>query len=278
MPMKILLTGAEGIVGKAFLERYGANYDVVPFDIKSGRDINNFDQLLMAADGCDAIVHLAAVPKPKPGFTFPDYFRANCQGTQNVCEVAARLKIPRVVYTSSTTYYGIERGIPYKQPITEDQLILSQTIDADDLKCRDIDLFYHHSKVIAEQTLACYSLFKKFEAVVLRIAPVNKVFLDTSVSFDNCALAIDLALNAKGPFWYEAFSIVDPDAQRNRTQWLKPDAAMIAVLAWMRQNLRPYIHDALCFQQFAACPVSSHEQLYNITAHTTLPFGRFHEE
>ncbi len=208
--MKILVTGAEGIVGTAFLERYGKKYDVVPFDIKSGRDINNFEQLLMAADGCEQIVHLAAIPKPKLGYTFSDYFKVNCAGVQNVCEVAARLKVKRVIYSSSTTYYGIERGIPYIQPVTEDQLILSQSVDADDLKCRDIDLFYHHSKVIAEQIFACYSLFKRFEAVVLRLAPVNKVSINTSVSFDNATQAIELAINAKGPFWYEAFSIVDP--------------------------------------------------------------------
>jgi nucleoside-diphosphate-sugar epimerase len=208
--MKILITGAKGIVGKEFIKRYGNKYDIVSYDLKDGQDINNYEQLLLASEGCERIVHLAAIPKPKMGFTFPDYFKVNDVGTKNICEIASRLKIPRIVYTSSTTYYGIERGIPYKQPVTEDQLIISQSIEADELACRDIDLFYHHSKVIAEQIIACYSLFKKFEAIVLRLAPVNKVFLNTSVSFDNACLAIDLAINAPGTFWYEPFSIVDP--------------------------------------------------------------------
>lgn len=209
--MRILVTWSSWIVWSAFIERYGSKYEIVPYDIKNGLDINNFEQLLLHAEKCDMIVHLAAIPKPKKGFTFENYHKINCQGTLNVCEVAARLGIKRVVYTSSTTYYWIERWIPYENHITENQLILSQTTSADDLKCRDIDLFYHHSKVIAEQMIACYSLFKKIEAVVLRLAPVGKVFLNTSVSFDNACMAIDLALQQEWPFRYETFSIVDPN-------------------------------------------------------------------
>lgn len=209
--MKILVTGAEGIVGNAFLSRYGEKYEVVPYDIKSGRDINNFDQLLLLAEGCDRILHLAAIPKPKSGCDFSDYLKVNCLGTQNVCKVAERLKIKRIVFSSSTTYYGIEKGIPFSTPITENKAILSQYIKASELECRDIDLFYHHSKVIAEQIIASYSLSKKFEAIILRLAPVNKVFLNTSVSFENASQAIDLAIKAEGEFWNEAFSIVDPD-------------------------------------------------------------------
>lgn len=209
--MKILVTGAEGIVGKAFLSRHGSKYEVISYDLKSGLDINNYEQLLLLAEGCDRIVHLAAIPKPKTGCDFSDYLQVNCLGTQNVCKVAERLKIKRIIFSSSTTYYGIEKGIPFNTPISENQKILTQYITADELRCRDIDLFYHHSKVIAEQIIANYSLAKKFEAIILRLAPVNKVFLDTSVSFENASQAIDLAINAEGEFWNEAFSIVDPN-------------------------------------------------------------------
>jgi nucleoside-diphosphate-sugar epimerase len=112
-------------------------------------------------------------------------------------------------YASSTTIYGIEKGIPFKTPISENQPFVSQYITADILSCRDIDLGYHMSKVMAEQIMAWHGLNKKIETAALRFGPINKVFLGTSVTTNNATQAIKLALDYSGEFWYEPFSIVD---------------------------------------------------------------------
>ncbi|MDE1768400.1 MAG: NAD(P)-dependent oxidoreductase [Candidatus Micrarchaeota archaeon] len=159
--------------------------------------------------GCEQVVHLAAIPAPVQGKDFENYFDNNVKATYNVAKAATHNKLKRIIYASSTTIYGIERGIPFHIPIKEDQLFVSQYIPANKLSCRDVDLSYHMSKVMAEQIMAWYGLNKKIETATLRFGPINKVFLGTSVSTNNATQAIKLALEYPGELWYEPFSIVD---------------------------------------------------------------------
>lgn len=207
--MKVFVTGHKGYLGSNFIKQCKNDFDIVGYDLRDGENILDYKKLLNKMRGCDQVVHLAAIPKPLEGKTFDEYFDNNVRGTLNVVKAAVANKLKRVVYASSTTIYGIEKGIPFKIPIKENQLFISQYLSADTLSCRDIDLSYHISKVMAEQILAWYGLNKKIQTVALRFGPINKVFLGTSVSINNAIQAIKLALNYSGELWYEAFSIVD---------------------------------------------------------------------
>lgn len=207
--MKILVTGHKGYLGSEFVKKYGKDYEIVGFDHKDGEELLDYELLKKKIKGCEQVVHLAAIPKPVEGRLFEDYFRNNVEGTLNVAKAADENKLKRIVYASSTTIYGIEKGIPFKTPISESQLFVSQYLKANNLSCRDIDLSYHVSKVVAEQIMAWYGLNKKIQTVALRFGPINKVFLGTSVSINNATQVIKLALDYKGELWYEAFSIVD---------------------------------------------------------------------
>lgn len=207
--MKILITGHKGFLGSAFVAKYGSYYDIVGYDHKDGDELLDYGGLEKKMAGCEQVVHLAAIPKPVMGKSFDDYFTTNVQGTLNVVKAAVKNNLKRVVYASSTTIYGIEKGIPFATPITESQQFISQYIKSDQLSCRDVDLSYHMSKVIAEQILAWFGLNKKIQTVALRFGPIDKVFLGTSVSMNNATQAIKLALDYPGKLWYEAFSIVD---------------------------------------------------------------------
>ncbi|MBT3249825.1 MAG: NAD(P)-dependent oxidoreductase [Candidatus Pacebacteria bacterium] len=207
--MKIFLTGHKGIIGQEFIKRYSDDYEIVGYDLQDGDDLLDYENLLNKISGCEQVVHLAAISKPVEGKSFEDYFHSNVEATLNILKAAVEKKVKRVVYASSTTIYGIEKGIPFKTPITENQSFISQYLTAQDLSCRDVDLSYHMSKVMAEQALAWYGLNKKIETTALRFAPTGKVFLGTSVSFDNATQAIKLALDYSGKLWYEPFSITD---------------------------------------------------------------------
>lgn len=207
--MKILLTGDKGYLGSEFAKKYAGDFEIVGYDFVDGLDVLDLSTLTEKAKGCSQIVHLAAIPKPVEGKDFQEYFDTNVRATLNVAKVASENKMNRLVYASSTTIYGIEQGIPFQTPITEDQQFVSQYLKADQLSCRDVDLSYHISKVMAEQVLAWYGLNKKVQTVALRFGPINKVFLGTSVSINNATQAIRLALEHTGELWYEAFSIVD---------------------------------------------------------------------
>lgn len=207
--MKTLVTGHKGYLGSAFVAKYGNDYDISGYDHKDGDELLDYDNLRQRIQGCGQVVHLAAIPKPVAGKGFEEYFDNNVRTTLNVAKAAVENGVRRIVYASSTTIYGIERGIPFMTPIKEHMPFVSQYLKADQLACRDIDLSYHMSKVMAEQIMAWYGLNKKVETIALRFGPINKVFLGTSVSIDNATQAIKRALDCKDELWYEPFSIVD---------------------------------------------------------------------
>ena len=207
--MKILLTGHKWFLWNEFIKAYGAGYEIVGYDIQDGDDLTDIEKLKKVSIGCSMIVHLAAIPKPIEGISLNEYFQVNVVGTKNILETALENNIKRVIYASSTTIYGIERGIPFQTPINEQQPFISQYLQADDLHCRECDLSYHTSKVMAEQLLAWYGFSKKIQTVALRFWPIGKIFLGTSVSINNATQAIDLAIKYRGKLYYEAFSVVD---------------------------------------------------------------------
>lgn len=207
--MKVFLTGYKGYLGEEFVKKYGKNYQLVGYDLKDGENLLDYETLKRKMKGCEQVVHLAAIPAPVVGKSFEEYFDNNVKGTLNIAKAAFENNLERIIYASSTTIYGIERGIPFKIPIKEDQQFVSQYIPANRFSCRDVDLSYHISKVMAEQIIAWYGLNRKIQAAALRFGPINKVFLGTSVSINNATQAIKLALDYKGKLWYEAFSIVD---------------------------------------------------------------------
>lgn len=207
--MKIFVTGDKGYLGSEFVKKYGGDYEIIGFDHKDCDELLDYDSLQKKMQGREQVVHLAAIPKPVEGKSFDEYFENNVKASLNVIKAAVANGVKRFIYASSTTIYGIERGIPFKTPIKEDQLFVSQYISADQLSCRDVDLSYHMSKVMAEQIMAWFGLNKKIQTVTLRFGPINKVFLGTSVSINNATQAIKLVLDYQGEFWYEPFSIVD---------------------------------------------------------------------
>jgi len=111
--VKIFVTGHKGYLGSGFLERYERLYDVIGYDLKDGDDLLDYENLQNKMVGCEQIIHLAAIPGPKEGKSFEEYFVTNVRATLNVAKAALSNGVKRVIYASSTTIYGIEKGIPF---------------------------------------------------------------------------------------------------------------------------------------------------------------------
>jgi NADH dehydrogenase len=118
--MRILVTGGTGTVGEAAVTELARRGHDVRLLSRSARDdagdwpahvtgvdgdIGDAAQLSGAADGCDAVLHLAAVERESP----PEatFQRVNVDGTRHVLAEAARAGVRRFVYVSSL---GAERG------------------------------------------------------------------------------------------------------------------------------------------------------------------------
>jgi nucleoside-diphosphate-sugar epimerase len=215
--MKLFITGSSGFIGTELIKHLSnkKEFEIVKYDLKEGQNILNYEQLKEAMKGCDVVVHLAAIRGPYEDKTFEDYFRVNCVGTFNVAQAVLENGIKRFIYSSSTSYYGLEIGIPYVKPIKESNPIITQHLKAGDLNCRDCDVAYSTSKVVAEQILANYGLIKKFEVIILRFGPIGgklgeKWELDgITLKIENAIQALELTITTNKKLWYEALTITD---------------------------------------------------------------------
>ncbi|PIG93549.1 NAD(P)-dependent oxidoreductase [Gloeocapsopsis sp. IPPAS B-1203] len=108
--MKVLVTGSEGMIGAVVMQVLQDDGNkVVGFDIVNSQDILKPDQLQIAIQGCDAVVHLAA----SLGFaedTANDIMTVNLLGTWHVLTAAAKAKVKRVVFFSSVDALGVFKG------------------------------------------------------------------------------------------------------------------------------------------------------------------------
>lgn len=175
---KILVTGADGFIGSHLTEaliRQG--YEVRPFvlynsfnswgwldrapeeirarlDVFAG-DIRDPHGVRMAMQGCDAVLHLAALIAIPYSYHSPDtYIDTNVKGTLNVLQAARSLGVTRVIHTSTSEVYGTARFVP----ITEEHPLQGQSP-------------YSASKIGADQL--AYSFFASFDLPVVIARPFN---------------------------------------------------------------------------------------------------------
>jgi nucleoside-diphosphate-sugar epimerase len=117
--MRIAVTGGSGRIGRAVIElALSQSHGVVSIDravpaqaparpdlIYVQANITHYPELEQALRGCDALVHLAAIPSPHQ---YPDYevHNNNVVGSYNALSAAARLGIDRVCQASSVNATG----------------------------------------------------------------------------------------------------------------------------------------------------------------------------
>ncbi len=214
--MKILITGSSWFIGNELVNKLQNKYDIVKFDLENNQSILNFKELKKSMKDCDIVIHLAAHRKPYEDKNFKDYFETNCQGTFNVAQAAMECGIKKLIYTSSTSYFGIEKGIPYIKPIKDNNPVMTQHVKVDDLNCRDCDIAYSTSKVIGEQILANYGLTKKMQVIILRLGPTRKQWeyrpfwdLKLHLKIENALQVLELAITTNKKIWYDFFTITD---------------------------------------------------------------------
>ena len=126
----ILVTGGSGFLGGAVARRLVARGDAVrtlqrhdspalrALGVEVVRaDLADREAVVIAAKGCDAIIHVAA--KTGVWGPFEDYHRTNVLGTRNVIEACMANHIRRLIYTSTpsvihtgTDVEGVDESAP----------------------------------------------------------------------------------------------------------------------------------------------------------------------
>ncbi|MGQ0600502.1 MAG: NAD-dependent epimerase/dehydratase family protein [Anaerolineales bacterium] len=116
--MRIAITGGSGGIGRVVIElalahgHSAVNIDRaappvaqpgVPFVLT---DITNYDEVERALRGCDALIHLAAIPSPG-NHPDPVVHHNNVMGSYNALRAAAEVGITRVCQASSVNALGL---------------------------------------------------------------------------------------------------------------------------------------------------------------------------
>ncbi|HET9719061.1 MAG TPA: NAD-dependent epimerase/dehydratase family protein [Solirubrobacteraceae bacterium] len=135
--MRVLVTGGAGFIGSHIATRLletGRDVRVIDnfatgrrsnlahlvgeVDVVEG-DIRNLEELRTAVRGCDAVVHLAAVPSVPRSIADPaTSHEANATGTLNVLMAARDEGACRVVFASSSSIYGSAVELPKHEGLT----------------------------------------------------------------------------------------------------------------------------------------------------------------
>jgi UDP-glucuronate 4-epimerase len=78
------------------------------------RDMDVLQRLL--CDDYHVIVHLAAKAGVRPSIQHPlEYYEVNVRGTQNILELARQLGVGQFVFASSSSVYGVNPHVPWKE-------------------------------------------------------------------------------------------------------------------------------------------------------------------
>ena len=136
---KVLVTGADGFIGSHLTEAFvSTGWKVRAFafynsfnsrgwldhsddgfrkklDIFMG-DIRDSSGVREAMQGCDAVIHLAALIGIPYSYHSPDtYVSTNIKGTLNILQAARDLRLKRVLHTSTSEVYGTAMTVPIRE-------------------------------------------------------------------------------------------------------------------------------------------------------------------
>ncbi|MCO5142608.1 MAG: GDP-mannose 4,6-dehydratase [Oligoflexia bacterium] len=157
MKKKLLITGAGGFIGSHLVDKcVNDGYQVRAFvhynsrnswgwlegssllnkiEIQLG-DIRDFDSVYAALDGCDGVMHLAALIGIPYSYVSPlAYIRTNVEGTYNVLQAAKLLKLEDIIITSTSETYGSAQTVPIDEnhPLVGQSPYAATKISADQL-------------------------------------------------------------------------------------------------------------------------------------------------
>jgi len=132
--MNIIVTGGAGFIGSHLVDRLiSLNHKVIVIDnLSTGRlsnlkknikkikfvkaDLSKKSKWVLSFKKIDCVFHLAGLADIVPSIEKPnEYYEANVTSTLNVMEISKKYKIKKVLYSASSSCYGIPKLYPTKE-------------------------------------------------------------------------------------------------------------------------------------------------------------------
>jgi UDP-glucose 4-epimerase len=190
---KIIVTGGCGFIGGHLVDKLiELGHEVVVIDDLSStetekfhfndlatyhkKDICNKSEIDPLFEGVDYVFHMAAESRIQPAILNPTRaYSVNCLGTLNILELAKKWKIKRIMFSSTSSVYGLTGTFP--------------TREDSKLDCLNP---YAHSKYLGEELFKNYAKNYGIDSVIFRYfnvfgerspkrgqyAPVTSIFLN----------------------------------------------------------------------------------------------------
>ena len=135
---RVIVTGGAGFIGSHVVDRLVEDgYKVIVIDNESSEcnnefyyndkaeyykyDIENYDLIEPLFKGVDFVFHLAAEARIQPAIQNPiTAVEINVVGTCNILQASRIHKVKRVIYSSTSSAYGLKNEIPLKETMPKD--------------------------------------------------------------------------------------------------------------------------------------------------------------
>lgn len=167
--MKAIVTGGAGFIGSHIVDRLvNIGYDVVVIDNESSKchhqfyynsnasyynlDITNYEKTRPLYEGVDYVFHCAAEARIQNAMNVPLLtVTTNVIGTATVLQCSKEAGVKKVMYSSTSSAYGLKNIPPLTEDMSED--------------CLNI---YSVSKVTGEKLCAAYTKFNGLKTISFR--------------------------------------------------------------------------------------------------------------
>lgn len=259
--MRVLVTGAAGLIGSAVAARLAEEHDVIGLDLQPGKHVTVVADCGEVAEwrhqigSIDTVVHTAALHAPHVGQRSDDEFHwTNVEATARLLDLAIGVGASHFVLTSTTSLYG-HALVPDGAAVWVDEALEPEP--------RDI---YDETKLEAERLVA--SAGKSLTVTALRMSrcfpePAKVMAwyrLHRGIDRRDVADAHALALSRRGPPATYVIGTATPFEREDCDELLKDAPAVIerrcpglveqmAAKGWLAPRLIDRVYDSSLAQR-----------------------------
>jgi len=190
--MRSLVTGGCGFIGSHIVDKLiDDGHEVVVIDDLSAEsnekfytneraqyhhvDVADYESIFPLFEGVDYVFHLAAVARIQLTIDKPLIAcKANFLGTCNVLEASRKNGVKRVVYSSTSSAYGLKNNPPLKEDMPRDCL---NPYSVTKVAAEDLCKMYNDLYKLETVTLRYFNVYGERQPLKGQYAPVVGIFL-----------------------------------------------------------------------------------------------------
>lgn len=197
--MKAIVTGGNGFIGSNLVDRLIKDgWKVIVIDDNSAEcnesfyfnekaknfklSICDYDKIEPLFEDVDVVFHLAAESRIQPSITNPIYAaKVNVVGTINVLQAAREHGVDRVIYSSTSSGYGLKNTPPLREDMKKDCL---NPYSVTKCAAEDLCVMYNNLFGLKTVTFRYFNVYGPRQPLKGQYAPVVGLFIKMSEKGD----------------------------------------------------------------------------------------------